>query len=478
MRIEITNTLSKVWGSFAELAELDELTSYPIDGAQFSEAFRNHVWDGREHLLRPSKKHGCHLVPTGVLADLDEFIDKAEVVDNRRGVGETAEITWSGPVLRPYQTLAIDDFLRDRGPFTGRGMLSLPIRSGKTKVAGGLISRLGVRTLFIVPSQLLLDQTVDNFERDLEGSDIGALGGGQHDIGWITVATAQSMLSGGKLARELLAKCDLLIVDEAHHLEGEAWRGMVLRSDAPYKCGLSATIFVSRERQNNKASIWLKACTGPILHRISLNRLIRQGYLKRPVVVFYRVEHPADRRQIDWSWVAKEQIAQNLKRNGLIAKITKNAVDRGHRVLLDTGRRDQTTLLQTLVMKQGVSCEQIHGGTPKETRWRHIERLQRGELQCIVGTVLGEGLDIPELDVVINAEGQKSTKAAMQRMRNLTPSEGKGDVFFVDFADLGSKILQKHSMERLNLYKGTRGFKVKVADFGDPRTDPLFPTER
>ena len=475
MRIEVTNTLSRVVGDAAELKALDEATSYPIEGAHFHPAFRSHHWDGREHLLRKARGKDYHMCPSGALVDLDEeLINSIEFIDCRRRPTDRLELEWIGPPLRDYQLRAIDNALKDRGPFTGMGMWNLPIRSGKTKTAAGLIQRLGLRTLFVVPSEMLLMQTADNLRECIEDAPIGIFGGGSHESDeWITIATAQALLAKPAVAARLLSTCDVLFVDEAHHLEGEAWRNMLLRADAYYKIGLSATVFVTREKQNNKASIWLKAVTGPIIDRVSMNYLFQRGYLIPPQVLFYRFKHGTpDRRDKDWQWVARERLAQNRQRNGMIVDLAQTAIGRGLRVLIDTGRHDQLKMVMGFARARGLEIESIDGSTPSETRRGIIKRFRAGDTMCLIGTVFGEGVDIPELEVVINAEGQKKATAAIQRMRNLTPSEGKTSVMFIDIADLNHKILGKHAIERLKLYRGLRGVKVKAIERGS-KSDPL-----
>ena len=472
MRIEIRNSISRVWGDADELKRLDDATSYPVEGAKFHPAFKAGHWDGREHLLRKASKQDCHLIPTGVLIGLKAELEGVELVDDRRQPAERRELGWTGKKLRDYQQRAITEALKDRGWETGRGMWNLPIRSGKTMTAAGLIQQAGLRTLFVVSSKMLLGQTVEEFKEALDPCPVAMLGDGHHKTDWITVATAQTLLARPKMARELLSQVDLLIVDEAHHLEGEAWRTLILQSDALYKIGLSATIFVSATKENNKASIWLRACTGPIRYRVSMERLINQGFIKAPNVLFYTCQHDPDMRQKDWQWVQRNQIAQSNRRNSLIADIAANSMKGGRRTLIDTGRHDQMKMLFTMVNRRGVACEMIHGQTSTSRRSELVAAMARGEV-CLVGTVLGEGINIPELEVVINAEGQKSATAAIQRMRNMTMMEGKGEVYFVDIADMGSKILQKHSLERLNLYKGLRGFKVRACVLNSATNDPL-----
>lgn len=472
-KVEVYNSLSRIWADRSALKELDEATSYPVEGAHFSPAFKNKVWDGREHLLRKSRRNDFWLLPTGLLSELTDLLKDAEWIDCRRLPAGSKELEWVGDPPRDYQESAVAVVLKDRGLFTGRGILNLPIRSGKTRIAAALAQQTGLRTLFCVPSDLLLFQAADAFREVIKDAPVGLAGAGHIKPGWITVATVQTMLGRPGLASKLLQDCDLLIIDEAHHLEGPAWRKLLVRSDSMFKVGLSATVFVSRKRQNNKASIWLKACTGPILSRVSMARLIKSGHLMQPKVLFYSFYHDTPSASWNWQRVVRDLLAQNQRRNLLIARLAEEAVRTGKRVLIDTGRMDQMRRLRDAVIQRGMDVELVHGKVPPNARWEIIRRFQARQFPVLIGTVFGEGIDIPELEVVINAEGQKSAKAAIQRMRNMTPCEGKGEALFIDIADVGQPYLQKHALQRLRLYRGMRGFIVKACEFGVCGRDPL-----
>jgi hypothetical protein len=124
--------------------ELDRLLAYKVDGAQFAEAFRNHVWDGKEHLLRKVARRERVLLPHGCARRRppSDLAPDLTIIDARTRPAERREFTFrptspDGEPIEPrdYQLEAVDAALLERGPATGRAMLHLPIRSGKTMVA-------------------------------------------------------------------------------------------------------------------------------------------------------------------------------------------------------------------------------------------------------------------------------------------------------------------------------------------------------
>lgn len=464
VKVVVTNSVCQIHNLDDHSRKVIDLnTSYKIDGAEWSQLYRDKFWDGKEHLLRKHRAMNVWNIPTGLIGEIAPLLgEDIEWEDHRRALGDTCEMAWIGKPSRDYQLEAVEAVAQDRGPWaTGRGLLALPIRSGKTHTAAKIIQTNGLRTLFTVPSDLLLYQTEKSFRENLDPCPVGLIGDGHWQPEWITIATVQSLLKHPEKAKRLLAEVDQLFVDEAHKLEGPAWRAQAMNCDARYKIGLSGSINISRMIPSAPSTIWLKACTGPILCRISMARLIEAGHLVAPQVLFYVINHPKG-ESYNWRKASTELIVRSQLRNRAIVDLAQDAVSRGLPTMVDTGRREQLVLLRDMLRARGVSTEVLHGSVPTSKRLRILDEFQAGEIHCLIGTVLGEGIDIPCLEVVINAEGQHSRTAAIQRLRNLTPHAGKRGAIFIDFADMKNKYLRKHSLARLQIYKSIRGFKVSV----------------
>jgi len=103
----------------------------------------------------------------------------------------------------------------------------------------------------------------------------------------------------------------------------------------------------------------------------------------------------------------------------------------------------------------------VHGGTKTKTRNEIYRSLEEKELYCIIGTVGKEGLDLPRLDAVINAEGYSSSVVTTQKMRSLTAEKNKKFGFVFDFTDKERIYLEKASKEREKRYRSFGGFIIK-----------------
>lgn len=535
--LDIDNRHCRIRGASRKIIRaLERVTSYKVAGHQFSPAFRNKRWDGREHLLRYSDKHG-YRVPIGLAEDVIAMLDELGVeydldTSRRRAPRAKLEFGWNPDIeLRPYQIDSIRALLKLRKLLRGLGILKMPIRSGKTWTAAGLIRILGARTLFMVPSQMLLYQTKAALEKALPGANVGMIGDGKWVERDITVATIQSLsrarggeftckgnfvevdpddlpdgvrLKDVKVGKDKIGrywpkdvkpcvcksktkkKClgdnkyrvpptaaykamrdqyDLVIFDECHHLRGEVWHKVMMDFDARYRVGLSATAYLDNERENERGVIWLKACCGDIRIDIPTSQLIEEGYLMRQHVELVVITEP-DLSDRGWSQsLVNEAIYENEVRNSRVVQKAREKADQGLKVLIISNRHNQIEALTKLMQEDGtLMYNVVTGPDSSKMRAAKVKMFIDGRCNVLIGTVFGEGVDLPEVECVINAEGGRDVKAAVQRMRNLTPAEGKTEAVFVDFMDMTNKYFAEHSQERLATYRSESAFVIRRVD--------------
>jgi len=108
----------------------------------------------------------------------------------------------------------------------------------------------------------------------------------------------------------------------------------------------------------------------------------------------------------------------------------------------------------------------IHGSTPIERRTEILKDFQDGLVNILITSViLDQGIDIPNIDVLILAGGGASKIKSLQRIgRGLRINEGKENLLVIDFADRTHRYLAKHSYERLNSYSGEECFSIDLMD--------------
>lgn len=490
---------------------LNKVSSYKVAGYYWSPAFKNGWWDGTEKLLKLNKRTQQYTAPVGLYDDFILALGRrgvTPIVVDERPEPERVEYNWDGTQLRKYQLKAIHRVVNHPGPMRGSGIINMPIRSGKTKTAAGLITQMKVRTLFIVPSGTLMTQARDALGESLQ-TEIGQLGGGVYDLKDVTVATVQTLLmlnnitvtkaskeakerwdktaerlakkgeepeltkaQYAKAAREqakeqmalwarIKTHFGLVIMDECHHLTADGWSKAVWAIEAKYRVGLSATAFPDLAKEQEKGVIWLKALCGPIRIRVSTDKLINAGYLTPARVVIQDILRP-NRLKAGWSQrLRNECVLLNPHRNAVIIAYAARYAAEGMRVLIVSNRLAQVSALVEAAASAALPCDDITGRHSEDERSAKVMNLIQRKPAVLIGTVLSEGADIPEVEVVINAEGGRDMKTTIQRMRNLTVSEGKTEAVFVDFMDLTNEYFRKHSKARLRVYQEFSGFTIE-----------------
>lgn len=465
----------------ATIKLLDERTSYRLEGAHFSPSFRQRRWDGKVHTLRYSARYGLRLY-TGLAPLAVRWLrnhgSKVEVVDARRPPSRTVRLRWLADDLRlrPYQKKAVQAVLDTERVVPGRGMLQCAVRSGKTVIAAGIIYATQARTIFLVDQERQFKQTVKLFRRIFGYDAVGAVGSGLAEYGRpIAVAMVQTLYQRRQRTevKRLLKSVDLVFADECHHLKNaETFKLPMRQSDAYYKVGLSATIYISHKGDDNeKGAVWLQALTGPRLYSVSTRRLIKLGFLVPATVRMLKVNGP-EVIGGDWHKVQDEGIVRHETRNRLAALMARRSLERGRKVLVIAHRLEHLDLLEAQFAVQGIADQvvRVDGRVPHQERDERVRRFTSGERPLLLGNVFKEAVDIPQIEDVIVCEGGKDRKAAIQRMRNLTPSDGKAKrVYLFDFADLHNPILAAHSAARLKAYKAEGCFDFQVVNFEKKR---------
>jgi superfamily II DNA or RNA helicase len=130
-------------------------------------------------------------------------------------------------------------------------------------------------------------------------------------------------------------------------------------------------------------------------------------------------------------------------------------VDNGKSVLILTGKEVEHGKILRQMAKDvyGEDIPFLYGSTSKEDRTDFKELLKSRKLKCAIANIIWyEGINIPPIDIIINAEGGKASGKTLQKVgRGLRTSEGKTHLVIVDFLD-PYKYLSHHCVLRLITY--------------------------
>lgn len=257
----------------------------------------------------------------------------------------------------------------------------------------------------------------------------------------------------------------MLIMDECHHLTAGEWQRAVNALGCRYRVGLSATAYPDRTKEQAKGVIWLVGICGPIRIRISMSDLIDEGFLCQTRIIWHDIDQPRGKSTSRWSQkLQKMLVTENRYRNEIICDYAERFAAAGHRILIVCGRLDHVDALSKNLRMREVPHNVVTGqgeDVDVSVRNRKISQLIDGSKPVVIGTVFGEGVDIPEADVVINAEGGKDDIATVQRLRCLTKMPGKEQAIVVDFNDLTNKYFKAHSAARMKVYKSEPAFVIE-----------------
>jgi len=368
-------------------------------------------------------------------------------------------------------------------------VIKIATGGGKTVIAAAIVARLNLKTLFVVYSVDLLEQTADEFEKMFR-VDIGRIGGGYCDIKQINVCTVQTLHSAFGLKydaideenmfkekisnkvlerkeeiREAVKSAELVICDEAHRATAPVYIQMAqLWEKSYFRYYFSATPF-----RDKSIDMVLDAYSGKLICNISASFLIDKGFLV-PLTIYMLDPNEESKYKFvrkSFKSIYDKYIVENDIRNNLIVDSTLRLLELGKSTLITVTRLNHGDMLCDMLDKAGVkSIAFIKGEVDSKMRKELLDKVRNKQLNVIVGSVVcDEGVDLPALDSAIMAGGGKSLIRSLQRVgRTLRPypsaeNNQKKEAIIVDFYDR-IRYLTGHSKKRMKIYESEPRFKV------------------
>ena len=431
-------------------------------------------WDGWIRLLKRPRTMFPYF-PTGLLPRLTRICQKMRYtpqVQDRRICPETGVPEPGAVELRDYQENAVAAGLR-----LGRGVFDLPPRGGKTRLAMELHRRLALPTLWTAPTDRIVQQTHGvieghfgkNYCYHLIGSKATRLDvAARHQVVVCTAATAAG------LPQEFYNTRKVLIVDEWHHSPAKTYTcDIIPKCDHIfYRFGMTGTFF--RSGQDAMAMHGILSNT---IFRVGSDELLRRGFLVPTKVVFLPTPaHPKLRgagTQFNGGF-GQAGIHEHKVRNQMVAQAALLLHQMGRKVLILVGTKAQGRELNHWLVQflprppagcQFESVEFLSTDRPRDLQTRILESYLGGqEVKVLMGTsLLGEGVDLPAVDALVYARGEKAEVSLTQNAyRVCTAVPGKREAIIIDFADRHHRMLLDHSEERLEVYYREPTFDVTV----------------
>lgn len=454
----VSNVRAVVRGASDEaLDRLDEAFSFEVKGHQFSPKFKAKIWDGKRHLFSTT----TGTFPLGLLPRVRKLLPKFKVVDRRPSA------TWiaspdavrpdllKGVELRDYQVDATRALLAKQG-----GIVQAATNAGKTAILSAVLKLHPKQTaLVLVHTKVLMKQSVRaiaSFLGIVEDA-IGVIGDGIYRPARITVGIVNSVVKRARADRkfrEWLRSRDIYAGDEVHHNRSKTFFFGAQMCEARLRIGLSAT-----PGQTPEDRLLVEATVGPVVARVTNNQLIKLGVSARPTVEIVDYESSAIERGWEWFDVYKKGLVMNEGRNAAIVRHAELHAKQGRKVLVLVAQTWHGEILESMLRVLDVAVDFAHakvrGGVDEiEEKKERFEREIGGRV--LIGTpVFGEGVDIPAIEVLVIADGQKSLRKILQQVGRALRKKKKGEnvVTIVDFADFAHPLLAAHSAERIKTYE-------------------------
>jgi len=341
---------------------------------------------------------------------------------------------------RPGQLETIMDFelgLKMKSAYGG--ILKAVTGAGKTVMGIDLASRLGLKTLIIVPRSSLMEQWKERIMEytNCEEDDIGIIRGPKAQykdkkfvVGMIHTMSQQIT----KYPEKFFSAFGTVIFDEVHVVGAETFSRVAPMFHCRYRIGLSATL---RRSDGMESVFWWHI--GPELAKFT--KLQAEPRIR---VLPY---HGRDTSHAGCVWGGNlnlgryhNRIAKSPERMELLRKLVVKLSKNKHDVLVLSDRIIQLERLRELLIQSGVEDDKIGMLIGKK---KQLDR------KIILGTYgsAGMGVDIPRLSALVMATPRAEIEQAVGRVLR------KGSPVIVDIVDTSSKIMQKWAWKRMRYYK-------------------------
>ncbi|MBP2641054.1 MAG: type restriction protein res subunit [Firmicutes bacterium] len=296
----------------------------------------------------------------------------------------------------------------------------MPTGTGKTEVIiATVVSECRGKTFVVVPSDLLRKQTIHRFCTLGKLREIGAICGSfcnpivgclvssPKDVAELedllsksnVVVTTMSLLNSGHFSDEFLkilsAKCDTLIIDEAHHVPAISWKRVKKSFDKNRCLQFTATPF-----RNDGKKI-----DGDIIYNFPLPLAQERGYFK-PINFYPIYEFDSDKKDFTVAAKAVELLEADIARGF------------SHLLLVRASTQNRAKELYESVYKANYSkhCPVliISGNSAQENRMA-LQKINDGVATIIICVdMFSEGIDIPQLKICAIHDKYKSLPITMQ----------------------------------------------------------------
>ena len=342
-------------------------------------------------------------------------------------------------VLRNWQLEFFQNLEQNLEQGKTEGYVEVPTGAGKTRAFLRLIKATDLKTLIVVPTQLLVDQTHEEHEKQIKHKTVGKRYSGKKDTEQdVLITTYESLsrdVSSGKLDPK---EFDLLILDEAHRALTDRRTNAVHQFSNAIKLGFTATPVFNKDKY-----------LGKLLENNIYEKTI-QDAIEEEIISGFKVY--AVKTNIDISTIPLTNTGEyredelekaiNIKARNLAAvDVYKKQFD-GKKAITYCLGVDHAKNVAKEFRDQGFTAEAGYGTMTKLEKESLLKRYRNGDIQILTGDQLFiEGFDEPSIEVGFMLKPTRSIVEAEQRAGRtlrIDPNNENKIATIVEFSDISS----------------------------------------
>jgi superfamily II DNA or RNA helicase len=440
-----------------------------------------------ETLFKWSKDNNFIIIQRGLLNYIKDYIRSSEVEDKQyksylsdiisvdTDINKYSHILGS-ITLRDYQLIACRKIL-----LVKRCIIQSGTGSGKSEIMAAVIKIIHEisgrfpTTLVIEPTSYLVKSIADRLSEYSIPVQIYNSVRTIHD-GEVTICHPTSVNNDLKKNHELLDSVSVMFCDECHHMLSPSFsEPSRSTSIIEYIVGLSASA-ISTDHVNGRVikdfsreELKVIGASGPLVLNVDPKFLIERNVLANPVLLMMKNlanEYIPPAEYNNWHRLMKDRL-QSKNRTDITCKVAKFFCDKSRKVLILVNQIGWAKKILNNLYELGLGDisrgsygggyfeRPICNGKFEEDKDNVMDKYSRGDCKILVGTShLYEGVDVPNLDVIILAYGGKAARLQLQGIgRCLRLTKTGKYAYLVDFTDESDGILHHQSEGRLNRYK-------------------------
>lgn len=337
---------------------------------------------------------------------------------------------------KEYQREALSAIEESRP--AGRGLIVMASGLGKTMTAifdaeNFLKENQGAKVMFLNDNISILEQAKKEFKRyfgdEYSYGLINSTSAPKKDVDFL-FASFDTMTN--RLAGYDATKFDYIVVDEAHHAQAPTYKKVIKHFQPKYLLGMTATPVRLDQKK-------IEELFGDSIYNLGFGRALAEGLLTP--VKYSIMDDELNVDEIEKFMTSSEKISLNQlnqrffipKRDQEIVRIVRNRIQElgGKRTVIFCRNIQHAEKIASLMPEAKV----VHSKMNINDANAQIEKFKHGEIATLIAVdKLNEGVDIPEIDVVVFLRTTTSPTILLQQMgRGLRLVPGKSHVHVLDF---------------------------------------------